>query len=257
VFDDPEMVDLIARRLRDTERIARSRVFPYQIMVAYMTADVPPAVREALQDAMETSTRNVPAVDGRVVVCPDVSGSMTWAAVTGRRQGSTSAVRCIDVAALTAASILRKNPNARVLPFEHDVVKVNVNPRDSIVTNAQKLASIGGGGTNLSAPLALLNKQKAGIDLVVFVSDNESWVDADHGRGTKTMREWNKIKTRNPKARMVCIDIQPYATAQAVEREDILNVGGFSDSVFEIIGRFAAGQLNGDTWVNAIESVEL
>jgi len=31
-------------------------------------------------------------------------------------------VQCIDVAALVAASILRKNPSAEVLPFEQDVV---------------------------------------------------------------------------------------------------------------------------------------
>ena len=46
------------------------------------------------------------------------------------------------------------------------------------MTNAAKLASIGGGGTNCSAPLAQLNAERAKVDLVVFVSDNESWVDA-------------------------------------------------------------------------------
>jgi hypothetical protein len=49
------------------------------------------------------------------------------------------------------------------------------------------------------------------------------------GRGTATLQEWNAFKVRNPQARLVCIDIQPYATTQALERSDILNVGGFSD----------------------------
>ena len=80
--------------------------------------------------------------------------------VTGHRVGATTAVRCIDVAALVAASILRQNPQAEVMPFESDVVKVRLNARDSVMTNAQKLAAIGGGGTNCSAPLAWLNQNR-------------------------------------------------------------------------------------------------
>src|SRR6185295_16812098 len=153
-------------------------------------------VCDALQDAMEVAIANVPAIEGRVFVCPDVSGSMS-SPVTGYRQGATTAVRCIDVAALVAAALVRKNPPTEVLPFECDVVKVNLNSRDSVMTNAAKLASVGGGGTNCSAPLALLNRRQAKGDFVIFISDNESWVDAGGGRGTATMREWTVFKQRN------------------------------------------------------------
>ena len=215
----------------------------------------PEAIREALQDAMELAIANVPAIAGQVYICPDVSGSMA-SPVTGHRQGSTTAVRCIDVAALVAAAVLRKNKDAVVLPFEQDVVKLRLNPRDSVLSNAKRLASIGGGGTNCSAPLAKLNKERAAGDLVVFISDNESWVDAGRNRGTATMAEWAVFKARNPHARLVCIDIQPNATAQAKEREDILNVGGFSDQVFTVIAEFAAGRMNGDHWIERIQGVK-
>lgn len=218
---------------------------------------VPVEVRDALQDAMEIAIENVPSVAGRIYVCPDVSGSMGSAA-TGFRKGATSAMRCIDVAALIAAALVRKNPSAEVLPFEQAVVSLRLNARDSVMTNASKLASIGGGGTNCSAPLALLNQRAAKGDLVVFISDNESWVDARKGgRGTATMQEWERFKVRNPQARLVCIDIQPYAHTQAIERDDILNVGGFSDQVFGLIAAFAAGGVNAAHWVDVIEKVEL
>jgi 60 kDa SS-A/Ro ribonucleoprotein len=205
---------------------------------------------------METAVANVPQIDGRVYVFPDVSGSMS-SPVTGHRKGSTTAVRCIDVAALVAAAMLRKNPRAEVIPFEQNEVKLALNPRDSVMTNAEKLSKIGGGGTNCSAPLALLNQRKAQGDLVVYVSDNQSWVDAGANRGTATMQEWSQFKARNPAARMVCIDIQSYGSTQAAERSDILNVGGFTDRVFEIVTEFAAGQLAAGHWVEVIEKVEL
>jgi 60 kDa SS-A/Ro ribonucleoprotein len=264
VFNEPGLPELIADRLRDERAIRKSRVFPYQLLAAYLNADgsrVPLVVREALQDAMEIAIGNIPNVEGKVYVFPDISGSM-HSPVTGYRKGASSKVRCVDVAALVAAAVLRRNSRAEVIPFESEALEIRLNPRDSVMTNAEKLASLPCGGTNCSAPLALLNRRKAQGDLVIYVSDNESWIDAPNygrfgGEATETMKQWAEFKRRSPHARMVCIDIQPYGTVQAQEREDILNVGGFSDQVFELIAEFAAGRLNDDHWVGVIEAVEL
>ena len=147
---------------------------------------VPLAVQAALEEALELSLRGVPKVPGRVVVCPDVSGSMR-SPVTGYRKGASSKVRCVDVAALVAAAILRRNPKAELLPFEQSVVPLDLDPFARVAVNAGRLASIGGGGTNVSSPLAWLNARKAAVDLVVIVSDNESWVDATRYGATATL----------------------------------------------------------------------
>jgi 60 kDa SS-A/Ro ribonucleoprotein len=258
VFEQPGMVEAIAGKLRDPQAVARARVMPYQLLSAFKAAGegVPVQIREALQDAMELALANVPSFDGRVVVCPDVSGSMSQA-VTGHRGSATTSVRCIDVAALVSAAVLRKNPSARVLPFECGVVSLTLNGRDSVMTNAQALARIGGGGTNCSAPLALLNREKAAADVVILVSDNESWVDANRRGATQTLLEWEALKQRNPDARLVCIDLQPGATTQAAERHDILNVGGFSDAVFDLVASFARGQADAEHWVGEIDKIAL
>ena len=265
VFGEPGLAELIAERLRDPEKIAKARVFPYQLMVAYTmavaNAQIPRPVCDALQDAMEIATANVPEFPGQVYVCLDISGSM-HSPVTGFRQGATTAVRCVDVAALVAATVLRQNPRAEVIPFESKVVAVRLNRRDSVMTNAEKLSKLPCGGTNCSAPLEFLNQRRAQGDLVIYVSDNESWVDAPHygrfgGSATQTMKEWASFRRRNPEARMVCIDIQPYGTVQAKERADILNIGGFSDQVFDVIAEFASGRLHADHWIGVIEQVAL
>src|ERR671921_2308970 len=80
VFAQPGMTELVARRLADPEQVKKARVFPYQLMVAYASAGVgagvPEVVRDALQDATEAAISNVPRVEGKVYVLPDVSGSM-------------------------------------------------------------------------------------------------------------------------------------------------------------------------------------
>jgi len=183
---------------------------------------------------------------------------MREAAATGYRSGATSTVRCVDIAALMTAAILRQNPEAEILPFEDRVVKVKLNPRDSVMTNAEKLAAIGGGGTNCSAPLKSLNAARAVGDMVIFISDNQSWVDARFGgQSTALMREWNEFQQRNPTAKLVCLDIQPYPTSQAYDRAEVLNVGGFSDQVFQLIADFAANKLHPEHWAGLIEQVSL
>lgn len=258
VFADEKVVAALAEKLRNPQAIAKAKVFPYQLLAAYKASaqGIPLALSEALQDAMEIALANVPEIAGKVVVCPDVSGSMS-SPVTGGRGSATTSVRCIDVAALMAAALLRKNSQTQVLPFENDVVKVDLNPRDSVMTNAQKLAAIGGGGTNCSAPLRRLNRNKTNADLVILVSDNESWIDAKRRGATAMMEEWALFKRRNPNAKLVCVDIQPYRTTQAAESRDILNVGGFSDAVFSVIAAFAADQLQPEHWVGVIEETVL
>ncbi|AQR74542.1 RNA-binding protein [Sphingomonas sp. LM7] len=251
------VTDAVAARLADAGALQKVKPMPYQLMVALGQAGegVPLKVQAALEDALEQSLVRVPAVPGRVVFCPDVSGSMGSPA-TGTRKGASSKVRCIDVAALVAAAMLRSNRDARVLPFEQTVVKLKLDRNARVAVNAAKLAAVGGGGTNVSAPLALLNAERAQVDLVVIVSDNESWVDATRYGATATMREWERLKSRNPGARLVCVDIQPYGTSQAPQgRADILNVGGFSDAVFDTIARFVSGETR--DWVSIVKQTEV
>jgi 60 kDa SS-A/Ro ribonucleoprotein len=250
------VTEAVAVRLSDKDAISKARVLPYQLMMALGAAGegVPLKVQAALEDALEASVSNVPIVAGRVVVCPDVSGSMASPA-TGYRKGASSKVTCNDVAALVAAAVLRANRDARVLPFEVDVVPIKLDPFARLAVNTAKLAAIGGGGTAVSAPLAKLNAEKAAVDLVVIVSDNASWVDATRHGATATMREWETLKRRNPAAKLVCVDIQAHGSTQATGRADILNVGGFSDAVFDTIARFASGEAR--DWVSIVNETEV
>ena len=266
VLEDAEMVALLADRLRNPEAIRKARAFPYQLLAAYRAAgrEIPGAITMALQEALEISIENVPSVPGKIFLCPDVSGSMQ-SPVTGRRPGATTAVRCIDVAALVAAAFLRRNTTAEVIPFSDNVVDMprRLNPLDSVVTNAELLAGLPSGGTACSAPLRHLNARHENGDLVVYISDNMSWADfglvkTGYGtRGTVMAEEWIRFRARNPAAKLVLIDIQPYGTTQVAERPDVLNVGGFSDAVFNIVSLFAKGELGADHWVGEIESVTL
>jgi 60 kDa SS-A/Ro ribonucleoprotein len=265
VFDNSDVTKLIAERLRDKDIIHKVKVFPYQLMMAYYAtqgSDIPHDVREALQDAMETSLDNTPAFEGDVVVAVDTSGSMGQP-VTGYRGSSTSKVSCAMVAGLFASAVKRTTPAATIGTFDTSWNVVPLNSRDSVMTNAARL-SRAGGGTDCSVALKELNKARKKADAVVYVSDGQSWADFTSNRswgwggpGTGMADEWKEFKRRNPKAKLVSIDVQPYATKQADNAVDVLSVGGFSDRVFDVVADFIRDGSNPDLWVSKIEGVEI
>ena len=81
VFDDAAMVALVADRLQEpgADRARRGRFRTSCWRPTRRRRDVPALIADALQDAMEIATENVPAFAGKVLVFPDVSGSMQFA----------------------------------------------------------------------------------------------------------------------------------------------------------------------------------
>jgi 60 kDa SS-A/Ro ribonucleoprotein len=267
------MVDYVADRIADESEIRRSKQFPYQYFAAYLNADdnVPQKIKTALHKAAEIACGNVPELPGPVVIGLDTSGSMS-SAVTGHRgRGATSKMRCIDVAALFAAAILRRNPDSVVIPFDTSAYDAKMDPNDSILSIAERLAKYGGGGTDCSLPLVAANQKHAKRKFagIVLVSDNESWVGTGRHGSTGVMTAWdafvaNQRRLNEPQnassrldscPKLVCIDLQPYQTVQACERADIMNIGGFSDSVFNVISAFLENDAS--RFVREVECVEL
>lgn len=277
VLSDPKLVKLVASKLKNPELIEKAKVFPYQILMAYKaitdrgityratkTKDsedfeaMPAEIVAALELALELATRNVPAFEGlNVVLCPDVSGSMSSSPVTGHRKGSTTRVMSIDVAGLVASCLLRRNPLARVLPFEGQVVNLKLNSKATVMQNTRLLASIGGGSTDCAQPLAQLNQERAKVDVVIFISDYESWTGYHGITGATQMQgQWNLLKVRNPNAKLICLDLAPHNTTQVVDRADTFGVGGFSDQVFSMMNDFVTGSSK-NQWIDVINQVEL
>ena len=262
VFKDERLCEIVAERLRNPEAIEKARVFPYKLFNAYKnTSGVPMQVRDALQDAVDVSLNNVPKINGKVVVAVDTSGSM-GCAVTGNRRGSTSNVRLLDQAVLFASALFRQNPHTKLVPFDTRTHQCDLNPRDTVFTNAEKLSRFGGGGTNCSLVLNEMNRRREKVDVVIYISDCESWVDSayswGYGQGVGMLTEWEQLKKHNPNAVLVCIDLTPRANAQVQERPGILQVGGFSDQVFDVVANFVeAGGESNNYWTDQIDQVEL
>ena len=157
---------------------------------------MPQKIKAALCQAAEIACGNVPELPGPVVIGLDVSGSMQ-SPVTGHRgRGATSKMRCVDVAALFAAAILRRNPDSVVIPFDDTGVprparSAGHDPEPGgaagqVRRRRHELLAAAGGGQ----PARYRNRRFAGC---VLVSDKESWIGAGRHGSTAMMTEWQEF----------------------------------------------------------------
>jgi 60 kDa SS-A/Ro ribonucleoprotein len=100
----------------------------------------------------------------------------------------------------------------------------------------------------------------------VLVSDTESWVYKGRANAygphssTGVMNEWqqfaqNQQRLDGTKPKLICIDLQPVTTTLAPDRDDILNIDGFSDAVFSVVTSFLDDGAN--RFVTEVEGIEL
>jgi len=166
------------------------------------------------------------------------------------------------------AAFQKTNPECKLIGWASNVDEVSLNPKDSLMTNAGKFAQAAnrfGGGTNAQLALQLLNSQQWSGDVVIYVSDNQSWMRTNLqgqygyfpslGSGTGMAHEWAGFKKRNKNAKLICVDIQPYCDAQVSGGKDVLNIGGFSDEIWTVISDFV--HKGGVDFVKAVQAVEL
>ncbi len=159
--DDNTMVDYVAGRLADADEIRSSPQFPYQYLAAYLNA----GGRGSAEDqgcAAQGGGDRVRQRAGAAGTGRHRSRYVGLDGVAGHRyrgRGATTKMRCVDVAALFAAAILRRNPDSVVVPFDTQAYDVKIDPSDSILSLASELAKYGGGGTDCSLPLRAANRR--------------------------------------------------------------------------------------------------
>lgn len=238
-FNDPEYTESICEKLNNPKAVSRAKVLPFALFntMENLSADVPNSIRSALGACMDATLLNAPYLSKRTLVLVDSSGSM-GSPVTGNRGSASTKLTCNQAASYFAASLLKRNPdNVLVVPFDTNVYPITLNPRDSVETITKSLTRHGG-GTDVSCGLrwALGN---GSWENVLIISDNESWVD---GRGwswsrseTPAIQEWTTYRRKNPTAKLICWDITPCVSTQVKNDRSVLNVGGWTESVYSLV----------------------
>lgn len=226
---DRELIRLALDALVDEKAIAKSKVFPFQLMTAYGQVSLT-ETKAAIESACEESLSNVPVFDGDTVVMLDVSGSM-------------GAYR--DTAALFTA-VLAKRSNARVVAFDGTAREFRIGSA-SILKTAVNMP-FPGGTTNFSAAYQFLRDNQVNADRLFVITDMQHWVGGDSSYGP--FLEWCALTGCDPQ--VWSIDLAGYGVSQFPNGK-CRQLFGFSDKIFDVVPEM---EHDAEALVKMIESVE-
>jgi len=243
VFDKDENLDYAIKKIKNKEAIRKSMLFPFRFYVAWKM--VPhDGLKKALERAVEVSVENVPELEGKVCIAPDVSGSMSSNVL-----GDYSVLQCIDVVGVFTGAMIKKcKKTPIVLPFESEIAW-------DLVDKIMEEKTVMGvarhfyprGGTSLSAPIEYLLKENIDVDYFIAFTDNEEWV----GRSFRDVLA-DYINRVNPEVKVYLVTLLPYRDYPTpVYMRNVHYVFGWSDAVLRYISTDVESQ------IEEVEKVEL
>ena len=249
---DLAFIKKVCEVITNEKMIAKSRLFPMRFVTAYkMLVEnnrETSLVRNALSKAVDIAMSNVPVLEGEngSAILLDVSGSMNsrWSGAKG------CAMQIVEVAALFAAMIMKRNPGTDLILFSDHAKRVNIKEDASTLGILEQIMnSTYGGGTNISAGIKMLQNK---YDRIMILSDMQTWADyAWHGRGPITaFKEYQKKFNAN-NCKVYTFDFTGYGTAQF--KDNAYQIAGFSEKIFNFMNAYEKGV---GTMVSEIEKIK-
>lgn len=236
-FDEARVSKVHAKKvveiIEDPARVKASRQLPFRFLSAYHAA---PSDRwkQALTEALDYSTANIPKLSGRTLVLVDTSASMEG------RLSDKSNVRYVDAAALFGVALARNASKVDLYGFGDGVFKHELAYGGSVLGQTQQFVRrVGeaGHGTQIAASI---QRTYAKHDRVVVFTDMQTM-----GRNAYTFGYGIGDVSGSVPA-----DVPLYAWNLAGYKASMMptgsdnrhEFGGFSDSAFSIMQTLEAGR---------------
>lgn len=231
-FDEAGMSDevaaSVAARLVDPGQVARSRQFPFRFLSAYEAA---PSLRwgHALDQALQASLANLPALAGRSLILVDTSASMTQGAFSAK-----SKVTPAKAAAVFGVALGAKGEQVDVVGFADGTFRHDVPRGMSVIRGVDRfLKRIGevGHGTDI---IGSLRRTYRGHDRVFIISDMQT-IGGHHGQGVSDV-----VPAHVP---IYGFNLNGYKqAAYATGKANRHEFGGLTDATFRMVPLLEAGR---------------
>mgnify|MGYP006935470909 CR=1 FL=1 len=222
----PEMVEEVCDLLTNESQIAKSLVFPFTYLDAFVELDKIPVnnkafatikqkVMDTLSKALEISARNIPEFPGNTLVVLDDSGSMT----TGQNPTPAKA------GGVFMAMIKSRNPNADTMVFGGTARYCTLKGKNILeMANSLEFRS---GSTNAGTIFQTANKR---YDRIIIISDMQSW--ANSYSVDTYLNRYKAEYGANP--RIYSFDLGGHGTT-LFPSENVFLLAGFSDKAITFL----------------------
>lgn len=228
-----EVMSAVANRISDKDEVARSRQLPFRFLSAY---------RElgrygynyfltALEDALEHSLVNVPALDGKTLIVIDNSGSMYYSSGYG-------SMTYADTANLFGVALAKRAKDATVVVYGSRSKELNFRSTSSTFHIVKGIEAMG--GTDTAGTIR--KHYNESYTRVIVLTDEQYGYSGYYGYGGDP---YEAIAKSTP---VYTFNLAGYKSGNQTE-VNRYSLGGLSDASFRTIPLVEAGKNEDWPWV--------
>lgn len=232
----------VINTLMDAEFLKKSRMHPLAVLqarVVYgngrgekgsLTWSPVTAIMNALDQAFYSAFDDGIS-EKSAVIALDCSGSMTSERCLGVESMSAS-----DGGAMLAMTLNRVFPNNQLVAFGTQLAMMNLSGQPSIGQVKSGIPDMG--GTDCSLPFQYCDQSKLDPDMIIVITDNESWAGKSHA-----VEIISKLRKKKTDMKVVLVAMTAIRTSIVDNDPRNLEVVGFDASMAKLIVEFAEGKV--------------
>lgn len=229
--------------LTDQRRLRKARVHPLAVLSALKIYEQGHGFRgalswkpvreitDALEDAFYASFGAIEPTGKRHLLALDVSGSMTWGAMSGM-PGITPRVGSAAMAMVTA----RTEKHSHFVGFSHELVPIDISAKQSIEQVMDTIGREPMGGTDCAQPMLYAKQHRIPVDTFVVYTDNETWAGGVHP--FQALQDYRQASGLGAKLIVVGMTATKFSIADPTD-PGMLDVVGFDLSAPAVMADFA------------------
>lgn len=221
---DARTLRKVLNDISDPEQVAKSKQFPFRFLSAYQANKGNLKVAAALEEALEASLSNVPALPGKTLILVDRSGSMFWS------RDQKMELTFADQAAIFGSALALRAEDATLVQFGSNSMEVAFRKSDSVLPMLSKFNDLGGTST-----AAAVTRHFNGHDRVVIVTDEQY-----HGADPASV-----VPKSTP---LYTWNLNGYKVGGFSGESKRHTFGGLTDKAFQQINLIEAGQQGKWPW---------
>lgn len=233
---------LVKEKLLNREQLKKARIHPISILIAMKVYEAGhgvlgkgewkpvPSVVNALNDAFYLAFDYLEPTGKRFLYAIDVSGSMTWSAIS-----PTTPITPAEAAAALALACAKTEEEHYIMGFAEKFRDLGITPRMRLDEALKQTAAQTFGGTDCSVPLVWARENKINVDCFVTLTDSETNGARKHPHTMLTQYRADRIRT----ARQIVVGMTATDFTIADPNDPLsLDIAGFDSSIPGLIQEF-------------------
>ncbi|QDM55981.1 Ro-like RNA binding protein [Gordonia phage Trax] len=222
---------MVRDKLSDPEAVRKSRILPLRALSAYKAVSNS-RWHGALEDAVDITLDNVPALKGRTLILVDCSGSMFF--------GNGTDLSYAESAAVFGTALAAKAEKATLVHYGSSSREVPVPRGASVLEMARSVHSMGG-----TATAAAIQQHYNGHDRVILLTD-EQHNGGGYGWGSRYVSQ-NPSDYVPKHIPLITFNLAGYKLGGVKDGPNRLTFSSLSDSAWKLVDMFGNG-MSGWPW---------